>query len=145
MADTVLGDLKVGSVMSWDVLLLPLPAGIASIDELGVDHELPPVGSRFWVLDALQSAVHDVDLTDSAWGELVGPSWVIELSIGEDDPVESVMLHVRGGGDEVLPVIFGLARALGCRVLDSSSGDLLAENTAAGWHAFQGFRDRVVT
>ncbi|MFC7964954.1 hypothetical protein [Streptomyces cinereoruber] len=131
--------------MSWNVLLLPLPAGLVSIDDLPADHEPPPVGSRADVHDALRAAVPGIDLTDPAWGVLLGPAWVIELGIGEDDPVESVMLHVRGGTDDVLPVIFRIARALGCRPFDCSTGDLLADGAPAGWHAFQTFGDGAVT
>ncbi|MEU5093178.1 hypothetical protein [Streptomyces sp. NPDC020996] len=131
--------------MSWGVLLLPLPADLASIDDLPADHEPPPIGSRSSVHKALRSAVGEVDLTDPAWGELLGPTWVIELGIGDHDPVESVMLHVRGGEDDVLPVIFHVSRALGCRPFDCSTGELLADDAPAGWTAFQAFRDRAVT
>ncbi|MFJ8663143.1 hypothetical protein [Streptomyces sp. NPDC093795] len=119
--------------MSWDVLLLPLPAELTSIDDLPVDHEPPPVGTRSAVHQALRAAVGEVDLTDPTWGELLGPTWVIELGIGERDPVDSVMLHVRGGEDargredDVLPVIFQISRALGCRPFDCSSGELLRD------------------
>lgn len=89
--------------MSWDVLLLPLPADIASIEDLPADHEPPPIGSRSNIHKALRSAAGDVDLTDPTWGELLGPTWVIEVGIGERDPVESVMLHVRGGETRCSP------------------------------------------
>ncbi|WP_411072826.1 hypothetical protein [Streptomyces sp. cmx-4-25] len=131
--------------MSGDVLLLPLPADIASIDDLPADHEPPPVGSRSDVRAALEAAVPGVDLTDPARGELLGPAGVIELNIGEGDPVESVMLHVRGGTDDVLPMIFRIARALDCRPFDRAAGDLLADGDAAGWHAFRAFRDRALS
>ncbi|MFE7958506.1 hypothetical protein [Streptomyces sp. NPDC057413] len=126
--------------MSWDILLLPLPADIVSIDDLPAEHEPPPIGSRSSVHEALRSAVSEIDLTDPTWGEVLGPTWVIELGIGEDDPVESVMLHVRGGGDDVLPVIFRMSQVLGCRPFDCSTGELLADDSRAGWTAFQAFR-----
>jgi hypothetical protein len=130
--------------MSWGILLLPLPADLTSIDGLSADHEPPPVGSRSSVHKALRSAVGKVDLTDPTWGELLGPTWVIELGIGEHDPVESVMLHVRGGEDDVLPVIFHSSRALGCRPFDCSTGELLTDDAQTSWNAFQSFRDRSI-
>ncbi len=39
------------------------------------------------------------------------PGWVIGLAIGEHDPAGPVMLHTRGGEDDVPPVIFRIARA----------------------------------
>ncbi|MCM2412703.1 hypothetical protein [Streptomyces sp. RKAG290] len=130
--------------MSWDILLLPLPADLTSIDDLPADHEPPPIGSRSSVHEALRSTVGEVDLTDPAWGELLGPTWVIELGVGEHDPVESVMLHVRGGEDDVLPVIFHISRALDCRAFDCSTGELLTDDAPASWNAFQVFRDRAI-
>ncbi|KOX35791.1 MULTISPECIES: hypothetical protein [unclassified Streptomyces] len=57
--------------MSRNVLLLPLPAGLVSIDDLPADHEPPPVGSRADVHAALEEAFPGADLTDPAWGELL--------------------------------------------------------------------------
>ncbi|HZG02264.1 MAG TPA: hypothetical protein VE546_01590 [Streptomyces sp.] len=130
--------------MSWDVLLLPLPADAASVSDLPDGLSPPPIGGAARVRDALRAAVPGVDLSDPAWGVLEGPTWSVELNIGAGDPVESVMLHVRGGGDDVLPVIHRMAAALGCRAVDCSEGDFLAEGDGTGWHAFQEFRDRVL-
>lgn len=79
-----------------------------------------------------------------AWGELSGPTWSIELNIGSEDPVDSVMLHIRGSGDDVLTPVLRLAEALRCKVLDCAEGDLITSDQTLGWHAFQQFRDRVV-
>ncbi|MFJ5938794.1 hypothetical protein [Streptomyces sp. NPDC093071] len=130
--------------MSWDVLLLPLPAGLVSIEDLPADHEPPHIGSRSSVHKALRSAAGDVDLTDPTWGELLGPTWVIEIGIGEGDPVESVMLHVRGRENDVLPVIFHISRTLGCRPFDCSTGELLKDEASSSWAGFQAFRDRAI-
>ncbi|WP_234471228.1 hypothetical protein [Streptomyces sp. MBT70] len=143
-ADGVSRESLVGSARSWDILLLPLPADVTSIDDLPTAHEPPPIGSRSSVHRALRSAAGEVDLTDPTWGELLGPTWVIELGIGEHGPVESVMLHVRGGEDDVLPVVFRISRALGCHPFGCSNGELLADDAQAGWNAFQSFRDRTI-
>lgn len=132
--------------MSWDVLLFPLPDGITSMEAVPDDYEPPPIGTRAEVHAAVLRAEPGADLSDPAWGVLSAESWSIELNIGRKDPVASVMLHVRGGDDEVLPAVFRLAEALGCRALDCSDGELLAPGDGAGgnWHAFQEYRDRVV-
>ncbi|MGW3322126.1 hypothetical protein [Streptomyces virginiae] len=83
-------------------------------------------------------------MNDPAWVELLGPTWVIEPGIGEHDPVRSGMLHVRGGEDDVLPVIFHISRALDCRAYDCSTGELLTDAAPAGWNAFQALRDRAI-
>lgn len=86
----------------------------------------------------------DLNLSDPTWGDLVRPGWVIEFNIGAEDPVESTMLHVRGGGDDVVQVIRETARVLGCRAFDCSSGDFIEAGGSDGWAGFQAFRDRAI-
>ncbi|RKS79511.1 hypothetical protein BZB76_0982 [Actinomadura pelletieri DSM 43383] len=129
--------------MSWDVLLMRVPAEVRGMDDLPQDYAPEPVGSLPDALGRLASELPEVDLSDPEWGVLEGPTWSIELNIGHDDPLEAVMLHVRGGGDDVLTVILRIAQILGCRALDTSTGDFLAEGRTEGWHAFQQYRDQV--
>ncbi|SME88103.1 hypothetical protein [Streptomyces sp. Amel2xC10] len=130
--------------MSWDVLLLRLPDGVSSMREFPADRASAPLGRQSDVLGTVKQAVPEVDLSDPMWGELSGPTWSIELNIGSEDPVDSIMLHVRGSGDDVLRPVFRLAEALQCKVLDLAEGDLIAPGQTSGWSAFQQFRDRVI-
>ncbi len=68
----------------------------------------------------------------------------MELNIGTEDPVDSIMLHIRGGGDDVLTPVFRLAGALRCKVLDCAEGDLITPLETSGWHRFQQYRDRML-
>lgn len=130
--------------MSWDVLLLRLPDDLTSVQEIPADHSPDSLGRRRDVLAAVAQACPEADLSDPTWGEVAGPTWSIELNIGSEDPVESIMLHIRGSGDDVLTPVFRLAEALRCRVLDCAEGDLIAPGQTSGWRTFQQFRDRVV-
>lgn len=130
--------------MSWDVLLLRLPDNIASVQEIPDDYAPPPLGRRQEVLTAVSQSFPEADLSDPAWGELLGPTWSMELNIGSKDPVDSIMLHIRGSRDNVLAPVFRMASVLGCKVLDSSAGDLITPQDTSGWHFFQEFRDRVI-
>jgi len=129
--------------MSWDVLLLHLPADITSAHDIPDDYTPPPLGRRHQVLAAVARAEPGADLSDPTWGDLSGPTWSMELNIGSTDPVDSIMLHIRGTGDDVLASVFRLASAFDCKVLDSSTGGLITPQGPSGWHAFQEFRDRV--
>ncbi|ROQ80703.1 hypothetical protein EES39_07595 [Streptomyces sp. ADI92-24] len=129
--------------MSWDVLLLRLPDEITSVQDIPDDYSPPPLGRRRDVLAAVTRAVPAADLSDPAWGELLGPTWSMELSIGSADRVDTIMLHIRGSGDGVLTTVFRLAEALSCKVLDCSEGDLITPGETSGWHGFQQYRDRV--
>ncbi|MEE1763332.1 MULTISPECIES: hypothetical protein [unclassified Streptomyces] len=130
--------------MSWDVLLLRLPDDLTSVQEIPADHTPDPLGRRHDVLAAVARACPETDLSDPTWGKLCGPTWSIELNIGSQDPVDSIMLHIRGSGDDVLTPVLRLADALRCKALDCSDGSLMAPGRTSGWHAFQEFRDRVV-
>ncbi|MFD6150974.1 hypothetical protein [Streptomyces sp. NPDC060243] len=129
--------------MSWDVLLLRLPDDVTSMEEIPADYISPPLGRSDQVLAAVTQAVPEVDLSDPAWGEFLGPAWSIELNIGSEDPVDSIMLHIRGSGDDVLTPVLRLAEALRCKALDCAGGNLITPGQTSGWHAFQQFRDRV--
>ncbi|MBL0804033.1 hypothetical protein AAG656_26760 [Streptomyces albidoflavus] len=130
--------------MSWDVLLVRLPGEVTSVSRMAHDYVPAPLGSRHDVLATVARVLPEADLSDPAWGVLSGPTWSIELSIGADDPVESVMLHLRGAGDDVLTPVFELAGELGCKVFDCSAGDLITPGGVSGGHGSRRFRDQVV-
>jgi hypothetical protein len=132
--------------VSWDVLVLDAPASATSVVQIPGDFTLPPLGTASLVRQRLRESLRDVDLSDPAWGHVVGRTWSVEINIGSDDPVDSIMLHVRGSGDDVLAVIAQIVVAVGGRALDISTGDFLTDDPAqtAGWHSFQRFRDEVV-
>ncbi|MEU7024022.1 hypothetical protein ABZ990_25655 [Streptomyces sp. NPDC046203] len=128
--------------MSWDVLLFRMPADITSAEDLPLDYNPPPLGTPGEVSAAVRAAVPEADPPSPTRGELLGPTWSIEIYVGEEDPARSVALTVRGSGDDLLPSIFRIADALGCQALDLSSGDLLTPGDPSGRHAFQEYRDR---
>ena len=129
--------------MSWDIGLFNAPPEI-TIEEIPHDYEPVPLGSVAEVLGRLQAAFVDLDLSDPTWGDLERSGWSIEFGIGREDPVRSIMLHVRGGGDDVVQVVRETAHVLGCRALDCSSGEFIEDGGRDGWADFQAFRDRAV-
>jgi hypothetical protein len=124
--------------MSWDVLVLAAPSSYASMDDIPSDFTGQPFGPAAVVLQKLQTNFPGIDLQDPAWGVVTGPGWSIELNIGRDDPIDSIMLHVRGSGDGVLEVIADIAETVGGRALDVSEGVFLTREPEqlSGWHAF---------
>lgn len=132
--------------MSWDVFLFDAPVHAKSVDEIPQHFDPPPLGTGTDVRQRLHENLRDLDLSDPAWGRLVGPTWSIELNIGTDDPIDSIMLHVRGDGDEVLAVIAQIVGSVGGRALDISTGEFLTGDPAetAGWHGFQQYRDQIL-
>jgi hypothetical protein len=131
--------------MSWDVLIFVAPPGII-VDDLADDYIPPPLGDAATVLWRLSDGMPAVDLSDPAYGMLQGRGWSIELNIGRADPIDSIMLHVRGGGDDVLPVVLDIARSVGGRAMDVSEGFFLTGGAGdvLGWHAFQDMQEEIV-
>lgn len=129
--------------MSWDISLFNAPPGI-TIEEIPRDYEPSPLGSVAEVLGRLQTAFVDLDLSDPTWGDLQRAAWSIEFNIGSENPVRSIMLHVRGGGDDVVQVVCETTHILGCRAFDCSSGEFIENGARDGWAAFQVYRDGLV-
>jgi hypothetical protein len=111
--------------MSWEVLLLRLPDHVTSIEDLPDVEDTPPLGPKPWVLDVIRRTLPESDLTNPKRGQVEGPGWSIELVLGSIDPVDSIMLLVRGNCDDALAPIFRLAAELGCKVLDVIPGTLI--------------------
>lgn len=127
--------------MSWDVLLLNY--GGAPPDPEGPSE---PLGSGAEVRDRLSALLPEVNWAHPAWGLYrAGAGCSIEFNLGRTEPVESIMLHVRGDG-AAAGAVAALAAQLGWAALDMSSTEFLAPAAAsgAGWEAFLAYRDRVV-
>ena len=129
--------------MSWDVLILkasalPLPKDLD-------DAEYLPLGPAAEVRQRISTLLPGIDWTDTSWGVYTGETFLIEFNTGGEDPIENIMLHVRGGGD-VMPMIMAIIRPQGWSAFDCSMGEFLDPQnpSAAGWEGFQGFRVKVI-
>lgn len=131
--------------MSWDVLVFQAPHQVAAVDELPGDFDPPPLGTLADISERLRASLPGLDLTEADWGRLAGPTWTIELGLGSEDPVATIMLYVRGTGDDVLDTIATITGAVGGRALDVSTGQFLTGDPTetAGWHGFQRHRDQI--
>ncbi|WP_020014146.1 hypothetical protein [Promicromonospora sukumoe] len=70
--------------MSWDISLFNAPPGM-TIEEIPHDYKPAPLGSVAEILDRLQAAFVDLNLSDPSWGDLVRPGWAIEFRDGWAD------------------------------------------------------------
>jgi hypothetical protein len=131
--------------MSWDVMLFRFegepPADANEIDE----KKMVPLGPAAAVRAAISAGLPGVDWSDPTWGGYDGPGFSIEFNTGDEDPIESIMLLVRGGGDAV-PAIMAFAVPAGWSALDCSTGKFLdpVRPSDEGWRKFQDYRDRVI-
>ena len=130
--------------MSWDVVMMRLPAGTTQLAELPDDFETP-LGSLPRVLDVLRETFPDIDLSDPTWGTIEGDDYSIEFNIGDDDPCTSIMLHVRGTEQAIEP-IRRLCDHTGWAAFDTTTDKVMdfAADPADGLRQWRAFRDQVL-
>jgi|GEM_PF-1372140 len=134
--------------MSWDVIIMRLPAEIRSYDDLGAapGNLLLPLGAPQQVRQQVSEVFGGTDWTDPAWGTWRGEEGSIEFGLEGDreDEVESLMLHVRAE-EAVAARILSLAERHGWRALDTTTCEFLAgQQPALGLSRWRAFRDRVL-
>ena len=132
--------------MSWDVMFMDLPKTINRLDEIPEDFEPGSLCSR----DAYEKMVFelfpDIDENDDrSWMSLTGDGYSIEFSAGSDDPVESLVLHVRGR-EAPMNVIKKICDYTGWKAIDTTLGIFLDfdHDPGKGFYQWKAFRDRVV-
>ena len=130
--------------MSWDVMIFNMsgkpPPPIAEMRE----SDCPPLGPAAEVRQRVSWIISGVDWSDPSWGIYEGDGFSIEFNVGKADPIDNMMLHVRGGGDAIT-TIMAFARELRWSVLDCSTGEFLdpLNLSQAGWEGFQAYRDEL--
>ncbi len=131
--------------MSWDVMIFKFAGKQPENAEMIDEGDMIALGAAASVRESVSATIPTVDWTDPAWGVFDGDGFSIEFNVGKDDPIQNMMLHVRGGGDAVA-AIMALAGPSGWSALDCSTGEFLnALNPSdAGWKQFQAYRDRVL-
>jgi hypothetical protein len=115
--------------MSWDVSVLRFSKPYASITDISEDEQPLPLGSLSSIHAAVAAAFPGVDFSDPTWGRWTGEVGSIEFNIGDGDPVEGMMLHVRARA-EVVPSIVEFCQRNGWRAIDGSEGEFLDDATA---------------
>jgi hypothetical protein len=108
--------------MSWDVMVFnyggPPPHDLSALPD---DHKPEPLGAASFVRDSISMHLPGVDWSDPAWGIYGNDGFAIEFNSGKDDPVDSIMLHVRGEGDAI-PAILQFANPNKWSLFDCSTG-----------------------
>jgi hypothetical protein len=128
--------------MSWDVFVLNLggkrpPGDAADAEPVG------PLGPAAKVRKRIAKQLPGVDWSDASWGVYEGDGFTIEFNVGDDDPIDSMMLHVRGGGDAIAALL-RFANPNKWALLDCTTSEFLDPDdpSAEGWEGFQTLRDK---
>ena len=127
--------------MSWDVVLVKERFEL----ENNNDYSPPYLGKRDEIIDALLKIFPNLDYTDESWGILNEADFSIEFNTGNDEIVDSIMLHIRGGGNP-LNVIKLIIKEMNWEALDCSTTKFIEidEDNLESWTEFQKYRDSVL-
>ena len=110
--------------MSWDVMIFntcgKAPPPLEQLQES--DYE--PLGPAEEVRQRIAVLLPGVDWTDITWGLYGGDGFSIEFNIGKNDLIENMMLHVRGGGDSISPIMT-ICQSNGWSALDCTTSEFL--------------------
>lgn len=131
--------------MSWDILVFEHDAEKPhDFSENSDDYRPEPLGPSAAVLGAISAHFPGVDLSDPTWGIYDGDGFSIEFNIGNEEPIESVMLHVRGEDDPV-PSLVKFALANDWSLFDLSTGEFMdLENPSReSWQRFKELRNKL--
>jgi hypothetical protein len=136
---------RYGWQMSWDVLLLATHEPPPPVAEMPKSWRGEPLGTLADVREKIDNCIVGVDWSDPTWGMFDGDGYSYEFNTGTEEPCDSVMIHVRGDGSAVEPLLI-LGQRYNWYLLDTSQGEWLhhCNSAEAGWEDFQAFRDRVI-
>ncbi len=131
--------------MSWDVWVFAAKAPPPSVAEKADYWRGDILGALDQVRRKISACLPGVNWSDPAWGIYKGDGFSFEFNIGSKEPSDGFMIHVRGGGDAVAPLV-QLAEGCNWYLFDCSQGEWLhhCSQREAGWNGFQAYRDRVL-
>lgn len=132
-------------MMSWDVFIMKEKYDFEAPEE--EQPPMPPLGQRDEIIEKLTRRIPNLDYRDKAWGFLEGEGYSIEFNTGDEELVNSIMLHVRGGG-AVMETIQLVCETLEAYALDTSDSGYIdfeqPEQAEQSWEQFQRYRDQVL-
>ncbi len=130
--------------MSWDIFVQDFPAEAQTVADIPDDCAPSGLGNRAVIIAKISQVIPEVDFSDPTWGVIDGADWSIEVNLGEAEYCRSLALHIRGG-EEAVAVVDAVLEALGCRAIDSQTGEFFVAGPAAkaSFKQWRAYRDSV--
>jgi hypothetical protein len=125
--------------MSWDVLLLK-----SKIDTTDMDAQPESMGDKEVLIQEFKKVSSDIDFGDKSWGIYFDGQTSIEINIGGNTKVDTIMLHIRGNGDP-FSFIKATCDYFKWYALDCSTGQYIdfSSQSTDSWDRWQKFRDKI--
>lgn len=131
--------------MSWDVLVLNYEGAPPPSDQMDDAPPPKPLGPAARVRKGINAYLPGVSWSANAGGVYEGEGYTIEFGFSKGEPIDSIMLHVRGEGDAIAAML-RFAEPNGWSLYDCSTDEYLdpANPSSEGWEGFQDFRDEAL-
>lgn len=125
--------------MSWDLILLKDRYDTDDPESLP-----PPLGPRDRILTQLCALLPGLDYSDKSWGILRADDIFIEFNTGNDEIVDSIVLHIRSGEDP-MKVVRAIAHHMDWSVIDGADGSFMDfDDQHSNWKLFEAWREEVL-
>ena len=136
--------------MGWDVYIMdfsevPIRGDVPDWDQLPKDWQPGPVGPKKDLIAKILEILPTTNFSDPTWGQYAGEGFSVEFNVGSEDPIESIMLHVRGG-EAAVDCVNRLIKHLEVRALDTTTGKLIdPDGHTDGMRLWREFRDQILS
>ncbi|MFB9241029.1 hypothetical protein IV454_29635 [Massilia antarctica] len=130
--------------MSWDVFVCKFSRTYTHVDQIGNDESCLPMGSRAEIQAAISALFAGAGWRDPAWGDYQGPAGSVGFNLSDDDPLNSIMLHVRASAAIVAPSMEWCLRH-GWQAMGTSAGTFLEQSPVPeqGLRQWMAYRDKI--
>jgi hypothetical protein len=130
--------------MSWDIFAMDLPESVAALRDVPEGFVGRPIGTRASITHKITRAVPFADFSQPAWGKVQIPGCEMEINLGDNEEVKTIAFHVYGG-DLAPGVMVAILRELELRAVDSMTGEIFNEETAAqSYKRWLDYRSQVI-
>ena len=85
--------------MSWDIYVQNFPPDAATIDDVPKDFVFATIGTRAEIIRTIKDVAPFADFSDPSWGKIDGDKFSIEVSLGNDEELDSFAFHVHGDNE----------------------------------------------
>ena len=123
--------------MSWDAVLLHISGAVRPLEDVN-DEDYLPLGRRKDVLAAITMSFPSAARQSPSELLYRDGDLSIEFKLEGRDPVDSVLIEVRGAGDPITPLL-DLATRNGWVVLDASTSEFIDPDDPSG-EGYGGYR-----
>jgi len=111
--------------MSWDVMIFKFEGSPPPAKEIGETKMPLLLGTAAEVRAEISAVLPEVKWSEPLYGIFDARGSYLEFNLGDDDPLDSLMISVRGSENPKV-LLFALAKANNWTLFDMSTADYLA-------------------